>query len=71
MNNLQEYKGHYGTVNDSDEDECLVGEVLFINGTLVYAGESAAEIRAMFEQAVDGYLQMHEEHRLGQVIAER
>ncbi|MBV8045752.1 MAG: hypothetical protein JO171_01250 [Paludibacterium sp.] len=65
MNNLLEYKGYYGTINDSDEDECLVGEVLFINGTLVYAGESVHEIRAMFEQTVDGYLRMRTAHQLG------
>lgn len=58
MNDLLEYKGYHGTVNYSQDDRCLIGEVLFINGSIVYAGESVAEITSMFEQAVDGYLQM-------------
>ncbi|WP_084612736.1 type II toxin-antitoxin system HicB family antitoxin [Pseudogulbenkiania sp. MAI-1] len=58
MSDLLEYKGFFGSVGYSAEDACLTGEVLFIDGTIVYGGESVDEIKAMFEEAVDGYLEM-------------
>jgi len=64
MSDLLEYKGFFGSVGYSAEDECLVGEVLFIDGTIVYAGDSASEIKQMFEEAVDGYLEMCAEREI-------
>lgn len=62
MSDLLEYKGFLGSVDYSAEDACLTGEVLFIDGTIVYGGESVDEIKAMFEEAVDGYLEMCEQN---------
>lgn len=60
MPDLLSYKGYQGSIEYSAEDDCLVGEVLFIEGRIVYAGETVPEIRAMFQQSVDGYLELCE-----------
>ena len=61
MNTLK-YKGYEGSVEYSEEDACLVGRVLHTNkANIAYSGESITEIKAMFEQAVDEYLQLCEE----------
>lgn len=61
MSDLLTYKGFSGSVEFSAEDECLVGEVLFIEGKIAYFGESLPELKSMFHEAVDGYLEMCEE----------
>ena len=38
MNNLLEYRGYFGAVRFSAEDDCLVGKVLFINDSLNFDG---------------------------------
>ncbi|AXT47755.1 type II toxin-antitoxin system HicB family antitoxin [Chromobacterium rhizoryzae] len=58
MNDLLSYKGFSGSVEYSAEDECLVGEVLFIEGKIAYCGESVSEIKAVFVQAIDEYIEM-------------
>ncbi|WP_197476454.1 MULTISPECIES: type II toxin-antitoxin system HicB family antitoxin [Eikenella] len=58
MNDLLSYKGYEGTVQYSKEDDCLHGRVLHIRSVLGYGGETLAEVKAMFEQAVDEYLAM-------------
>lgn len=60
MSDLLSYKGFSGSVSYSAEDECLVGEVLFIEGKIAYCGDSVPEITQMFHAAVDDYLQMCE-----------
>lgn len=53
---LLEYKGYHGTVEYSAEDECLIGQVIDINGTIGYHGSSLEEIQSDFEGAVQAYL---------------
>lgn len=60
MPDLLSYKGYQGSIEYSAEDDCLVGEVLFIEGRIVYAGDTVKETRAMFEQAIDDYLEFCE-----------
>lgn len=55
MKNLS-YKGFTGSLDASIDDECLVGEVLFIDDIITYEGETVAEIKQAFESAVDRYL---------------
>lgn len=55
MNTLK-YKGYIGTVNYSEEDEVFFGKVEGINGLVNFEGESVKELKAAFEEAVDGYL---------------
>lgn len=58
MNNSMEYKGYIGTVEYSDKDNILFGKVLGIKGLVSYEGESVAELRRDFEEAVDDYLEI-------------
>jgi len=50
------YKGYTGSVEIDIEDACIHGKILFIDDIITYEGETLAEIRAAFEQAVDRYL---------------
>ena len=56
MKNLLEYKGYYGNVEFSNEDETLFGKVLGINSLISYEGDSIKTLKNDFEAAVDGYL---------------
>lgn len=51
------YKGFAARIDYSDEDGCFVGHVAGINDIVGFHGESVAEIRAAFEEAVDDYLE--------------
>lgn len=57
MSNLLEYKGYSGTVEFQAEDECFCGQVLHINDLIMYSGTSVDEVKAMFHEAVDEYLE--------------
>ena len=54
--NVLEYKGYIGTVEFSAKDNILFGKVLGVNGLVSYEGESIAELRTDFENAVDDYI---------------
>ena len=56
MKNAMTYKGYIGTVEYSEEDECLFGRIAGISDIITYEGESVAEIRQAFEESVDDYL---------------
>lgn len=56
MNNYIEYKGYRGSVEFSLEDNCLFGKVLGIRSLISYEGNSVAELRADFEDAIEDYL---------------
>lgn len=52
------YKGYTGSVEFSEEDNCLFGKVQGLHGTLIsYEGMTIEEIREDFEGAVDDYLE--------------
>lgn len=57
MNKLS-YKGYYGSIEYSAEDEVLHGQALNIKDIVGYEGTTIAEIKKHFAEAVDGYLQM-------------
>lgn len=51
------YKGYTGSVEFSEEDNCLFGKVQGLRGTLIsYEGLTIEEIREDFEGAVDDYI---------------
>lgn len=58
MKETFKYKGFEGSMDFSPEDECLVGEVLFVRSKIIYIGETYAELKSAFQEAVDAYL-MH------------
>lgn len=57
MSNLLSYKNYNGTVEYSEEDECLYGKVIGLRSLISYEGNSIQELKQDFENAVDGYLQ--------------
>lgn len=56
MKKYMEYKGYTGTVEYSEADNCLWGRIAGINDVISYEGQSVAEIREAFEEAIDCYL---------------
>lgn len=57
MNTLT-YKGYIGSIEVSEADNCLYGQVLDLpKDTLIsYEGETIKELRKDFEDAIDDYL---------------
>jgi predicted HicB family RNase H-like nuclease len=54
---LMKYKGYYGSVSPSLEDEILIGSIECIRDLVTYEGETLPEIKSEFESAVDRYLE--------------
>ncbi len=54
--NTMEYKGFAARVEYSEADGCIIGHVAGIRDVIGFHGESVAELRAAFEDAVDDYL---------------
>ncbi len=54
--NTMSYKGFAARVEYSEEDGCFVGHIAGIRDVIGFHGESVAELRAAFEEAVDDYL---------------
>lgn len=51
------YKGYIGSVDYSEEDNCLYGEVLGMShDAITYEGKDVDELRKDFEGAVDAYI---------------
>lgn len=61
--NTMTYKGYPARIEYSEDDGCFVGHIIGINDVVGFHGESVAELRAAFEEAVDDYLETCE--RLG------
>lgn len=52
-----EYKGYKGSVEYSEEDNCLFGKVLGLSkGLISYEGQTLDELRKDFEGAIDDYM---------------
>lgn len=54
--NTMEHKGFAARVGYSEEDGCFIGHIAGIRDVIGFHGESVAELRAAFEEAVDDYL---------------
>lgn len=54
--NTMEHKGFAARVEYSEEDGCFIGHIAGIRDVIGFHGESVAELRAAFEEAVDDYL---------------
>jgi predicted HicB family RNase H-like nuclease len=61
--NTMSYKGYPAHVQYSEEDGCFVGHIVGINDIVGFHGDSVAELRQAFEEAVDDYVETCE--RLG------
>jgi len=57
MNNLLEYKGFYGTVKYSAEDDILHGKVVNApNALIMYDGKCLESLKKDFKESIDFYL---------------
>lgn len=57
MGNLR-YKGYIGSVDYSEEDNCLFGKVLGMSKDVIsYEGETIEELKADFEAGIEMYLE--------------
>ena len=57
MNKL-EYKGYYGSIEYSKDDDCLFGKVVGMPDNLIsYEGNTATELFTDFKDAIDTYLE--------------
>lgn len=61
MKNMIAYKGYYGSVHYSDEDQIFHGKIEFIRSLVSYEGTDVISLRTAFEEAVDDYLKLCEE----------
>lgn len=60
VNSMLEYKGYHASVEYDAEDNILVGEVFGITDSLNFHGTSVTELKEMFEQCIDNYLDLCE-----------
>ena len=60
MNSMLEYKGYHASIEYDAEDNIFVGEVFGITDSLNFHGTSITELKEMFEQSVDNYLELCE-----------
>ncbi len=58
MKNMINYKGYYGSVHYSDEDETFYGKIEYIKSLVNYEGTDAASLKQAFQEAVDDYLEL-------------
>ena len=51
------HKGYHGSVEYSEEDQCLCGKILGLKNSLIlYEGNSLDDLKEDFKSGVDGYL---------------
>jgi len=55
--NAMIHKGYAARIEYSEEDGCFVGHIIGIRDIVGFHGDSVAELRAAFEEAVDDYLE--------------
>ena len=56
MSDIMEYKGYFGSVRYSDDDEVLHGKIEFIRDLVTYEGRDAKGLKRAFREAVDDYI---------------
>ncbi|MCE7988132.1 MAG: type II toxin-antitoxin system HicB family antitoxin [Caldilinea sp. CFX5] len=54
--NMMTYKGYVARIEYSDDDACFIGHIAGIRDVIGFHGESVAELRNAFIEAVDDYL---------------
>lgn len=61
MNSMMEYQGYHAKIEFSAEDGAFIGKVFGITDTLIFDGETVAELTEMFHQTIDDYIKLCEE----------
>ena len=49
MANLLQYRGYYGSIEASPEDNCLYGKLLYIQALVNYEAETVAALEQAFQ----------------------
>ena len=62
MSNMLEHRGYLGSVLYSDEDQTFHGRLEFMRDLVTYEGSDARSLKSAFQEAVDDYLRLCEEH---------
>lgn len=55
------YKGYWGSVEYSEEDDILHGKVLFIRALISYEGKEVKALKKAFQEGVESYLALCQE----------
>lgn len=55
--NTMTHKGYAARIEYSDEDHCFIGHIAGINDIVGFHGDSVAQLRTAFEEAVEDYLE--------------
>ncbi|KEQ19474.1 type II toxin-antitoxin system HicB family antitoxin [Endozoicomonas numazuensis] len=55
--NTMIYKGYAASIEYSDDDECFIGHIAGIKDRIGFHGESVADLKNAFHEAVDDYLE--------------
>jgi len=64
-NSVLTYRGYYGSIEHSLEDNCLFGSLIGLEkGAMTYEGTTLNELKARFEETVDTYLEHCKECRI-------
>lgn len=58
MKDMIHYKGYYGSVHYSDEDQVFFGKIEYIRSLVNYEGATVKNLRQAFKEAVDDYLRL-------------
>lgn len=58
MNSMLEYNGYHATITYDADDELFIGEVFGITDSLNFHGSSIEELKKMFAQSIDNYLDL-------------
>ena len=58
MKDMMEYKGYFGSVHYSDEDELFYGKAEFIRSLISYEGHDVSSLKTSFYEAVEDYLEL-------------
>ena len=60
MNSMLEYKGYHASIEYDADDDIFVGEVFGISDSLNFHGTTVEELKQMFQQSIDKYLELCE-----------
>ena len=58
MKDLIHYKGYYGSVHYSDDDQVFFGKIEYIKSLVNYEGTDVISLKQAFQEAVDDYLEL-------------
>ena len=58
MKDMIHYKGYYGSVHYSDDDQIFFGKIEYIKALVNYEGTDVESLRNAFKEAVEDYLEL-------------